>query len=159
MHSPPLHSPPLHTQHPDTPARPAALHWRLLAMVYDLLPVAALWFAVATLSYALHGFEPVAPGSRAAWATFAAMLLAGFGYFGVSWRRGGQTIGMRAWRLRLAADGAARPGWGALVVRYGVAAVSLAALGLGFLWSLHDGERRTWHDIASGTRVRREQKG
>jgi uncharacterized RDD family membrane protein YckC len=29
--------------------------------------------------------------------------------------------------------------------------VSLAAAGLGFLWSLVDAERRTWHDLASGT--------
>jgi uncharacterized RDD family membrane protein YckC len=89
------------------------------------------------------------------------MLLVGFGYFGLSWRRGGQTIGMRAWRLRLVAVGgpARTPGWGALVVRYGVAALSLAAFGLGFLWSLFDRERRTWHDIASRTRVLRQPKG
>ena len=149
----------MRTPPPAFPFRPAALHWRRLAMAYDLLPVAALWFAVATLSYALHGFRPVAPGSGAAWTTFAAMLLAGFGYFGLSWRRGGQTIGMRAWRLRLVAAGdASRPGWGALVLRYGVAAVSLGGFGFGFLWSLVDRERRTWHDIASATRVVREPK-
>jgi uncharacterized RDD family membrane protein YckC len=79
------------------------------------------------------------------------MLLAGFGYFGLSWRRGGQTLGMRAWRLRLQRAGGGIPGWGALGLRYGVALVSLGAFGLGFLWSLVDRERRTWHDLASGT--------
>ena len=40
---------------------------------------------------------------------------------------------------------------GALALRYAVATLSLAAGGLGFLWSLIDRERRTWHDLASGT--------
>ena len=30
-------------------------------------------------------------------------------------------------------------------------AATLAAAGLGFAWALVDRERRTWHDIASGT--------
>ena len=38
-----------------------------------------------------------------------------------------------------------------LWLRYAVSVVSLAAGGLGFLWSLVDAERRTWHDLASGT--------
>ena len=144
-----------------TPAPvPAALHWRVLAMLYDLLPLAAVWFAVAMLSYLLHGLTPVQPGSAAAWATFAALLLIGFGYFALSWRRGGQTIGMRAWRLRLvdARDSAVVPGWWRLALRCTVAVLSLATFGLGFLWSLLDRERRTWHDIASRTRVLRLQR-
>jgi len=31
--------------------------------------------------------------------------------------------------------------------------VSLAAAGLGFLWSYVDTERRCWHDILTDTRV------
>lgn len=136
-------------------AAPAALPWRLLAALYDLLPAAALWFACAALLLLLRGGTPAAPGSPAAWLTLAVMLLAGFGYFGLSWRRGGQTLGMRAWRLRLVDARGVAPAWPALVVRYVIAGVSLAAFGLGFLWSLVDGERRSWHDIASGTVVLR----
>ena len=121
-------------------------------MLYDVLPVASLWFATAALGLLLRGGEPVTPNTPAAWVELAAMLLASFGYFGLSWRRGGQTLGMRAWRMRLVCeDGAAAPGWGALALRFVVAGVSLAAFGLGFLWSLVDRERRTWHDLASGT--------
>ena len=138
----------------------AALHWRLFALVYDLFPLAALCFTVAALALLLRGGTPVQPDTGAAYAVFAAMLLTGFGYFALSWRRGGQTIGMRAWRLRLVdADAdvatATAPGWGRLAVRALVALVSLAACGLGYLWSVVDRERRTWHDIASRTRVLR----
>jgi uncharacterized RDD family membrane protein YckC len=66
---------------------------------------------------------------------------------------------MRPWRLQvLAADGQAAS-LSKLWLRYAVATLSLAAAGLGFLWSLVDAERRTWHDLASATvLVRRERQ-
>jgi uncharacterized RDD family membrane protein YckC len=134
-------------------AAPAALGWRLLAAVYDLLPVLALWFATAALVLLLRGGAPVVADSLVAWIELGLMLLVGFGYFGLSWKRGGQTLGMRAWRLTLRDHSGETPSWRQLVLRYLVAGVSLAAFGLGFLWSLFDRERRTWHDIASHTRV------
>jgi uncharacterized RDD family membrane protein YckC len=79
----------------------------------------------------------------------------GFGYYGLSWRRGGQTLGMRAWRLRLVHASGQVPPWRAVLLRYLVAGVSLGAFGLGFLWSLWDPQRRSWHDLASGTRLLR----
>lgn len=137
-----------------TAAAPAALGFRLLAMLYDLLPLGALWFAIAALVLAARGGVPVTPNSPAALLEFALMLAVGFGYFGLSWRHGGQTLGMRAWRLRLVRlDGQPRPSWRDLARRYFAAGVSLAAFGLGYLWSLFDSERRTWHDLASGTAV------
>jgi uncharacterized RDD family membrane protein YckC len=58
---------------------------------------------------------------------------------------------MRPWRLKvLGTDGRVAPAR-TLWLRYAVATLSLAAGGLGFAWSLVDRERRTWHDLASGT--------
>jgi uncharacterized RDD family membrane protein YckC len=62
---------------------------------------------------------------------------------------------MRAWRLRLVDPERDRPRWSALLLRYLVAGLSLAAFGLGFLWTLWDPQRRSWHDLASGTRLLR----
>lgn len=137
-----------------TPA-PAHLGWRLAAAIYDLFPLLAIWFVVAALLLLARGNTPVTPGSVAAWGELALLLLASFGYFGLSWRRGGQTLGMRAWRLRLVDRDAGVPTWSRLALRYVVAGASLAAFGLGFLWSLFDRERRSWHDLASGTRLLR----
>ena len=71
----------------------------------------------------------------------------------MSWTRGGQTLGMRAWRCRLVAADGEPVGWGQTVARFAAALVSWAALGLGFWWALADPERRTWHDRWSGTRI------
>lgn len=128
------------------------LHIRLLAMVYDLLPLAALWMATSAVMLLLRGGVRVTPGSAAAMVEFVLLLAVTFAYLGLSWRRGGQTLGMRAWRLRLVnVDGSSPVPWRALVLRYLVAMVSLAAVGLGFFWSLFEPNRRTWHDLASGT--------
>lgn len=139
-------------------AQPAALPWRLIALVYDLLPLLALWFATAGLVLLARGGEPVTPGSAMAWLELLLLAAVGFLYFGLSWRRGGQTIGMKPWRLTVVrADGRALS-WRDALIRYIVAGASLALAGAGFWWSLIDRRRRCWHDLAAGTQMLRAPK-
>lgn len=139
-------------------ARPAHLGWRLVAIVYDLLPLCALWFATSLVIYLIDGQQEVKPGSLGARVELVILWLVTGAYFVLSWRRGGHTLGMRAWRLQvLGADGR-QASWKALWIRYAVAGASLLAFGLGFLWSLFDPEKRSWHDLASGTRFVRMDK-
>jgi uncharacterized RDD family membrane protein YckC len=130
---------------------PASLWLRLAAAIYDLFPLLALWMLTAALVlFAAHGEVDVAhPPLAYRTALRVALLAVTAAYFVISWARGGQTIGMRAWRLRVtAADGSRLP-WTRALLRFTVAIVSLGALGLGFLWCLIDRERRAWHDIAA----------
>ncbi len=133
-------------------ALPAHLGWRLLALVYDALPNIALWFAVSGVALAVvpghTAFAPLSLGQFALW-----LLCWGVSglYAVVSWRGIGQTLGMRPWRLKVLGTDGRTAGARKLWLRYAVATVSLLAAGLGFFWSLVDRERRTWHDIASGT--------
>ncbi|MEZ5546065.1 MAG: RDD family protein [Lysobacteraceae bacterium] len=139
-------------------ATPAALGWRVLALIYDVLPLLGIWFAVAALMLALRLGQPVVPGGLSAFAEQVLLLLATFAYFGLSWRRGGQTLGMRAWRLRLLDAQGGAPSWRQILLRAVVAPFSLALFGLGFLWSLFERERRSWHDLASNTVIVRLPK-
>ena len=153
----------------DTPAtgadRPRALvGWRLLALFYDLWPALALWFALSfafALGYTLAGHDThqnIEPFSALQWLLWLCCWGVAGLYATISWRRGGQTLGMRPWRLRVvAADGAA-PSWRALWLRYAVGTLSLLAAGFGFWWAWFDRDRLAWHDRASGTRVSREPK-
>lgn len=141
------------------PAQPAHLAWRLLALLYDVLPLLALWFAAAVLALlATAGQLDVHRlGHRLVVQTLLVVLT--LAYFVVSWRRGGQTIGMRPWRLRVVrADGSALRLSDALL-RFAVALVSAAVAGLGFWWALVDPQRRTWHDLAAGTLMVRLDNG
>lgn len=142
-----------------TANKPAALlGWRWLALLYDLWPMVALWMAAAALFLIAHQQQPLAPLSPLQLGLWLLCWLLTGAYAIVSWRRGGQTLGMRPWRLRVrAADGRA-PTWRAALVRYLVGTVSLLLGGLGFWWAWIDRDRLTWHDRASGTRMQREAK-
>ncbi|MGY6518336.1 MAG: RDD family protein [Lysobacteraceae bacterium] len=138
--------------------RPAHLGWRLLGLLYDLMPVVAIWIAVNAVAYLLNGAQRIAPGSLAAWLTFGSVVAATGAYAVASWRVGGHTLGMRPWRLQVRDRDGARPSTGRLCLRFVVATLGLAAFGLGLLWTLVDRERRGWHDIAAGTLVLRRPR-
>jgi uncharacterized RDD family membrane protein YckC len=69
------------------------------------------------------------------------------------WTHGGQTLGMRAWRLKVVGVDGGPIGWRAAVVRCFGAILSWSALGLGYLWILVDREKLAWHDRMSATRL------
>jgi len=153
------------TSPPGIAPKPRAwIGWRLLALLYDLWPALALWMLASlafTVGYTLAGHAPrqnIAPFSALQIELWIVCWLLTGAYATISWRRGGQTLGMRPWRLRATAQDGGRPGWRALWVRYAVATLSLALGGLGFWWAWIDRERLTWHDRASGTRLAREPK-
>lgn len=133
--------------------RPALVGWRMLALVYDFFPALGLWFLVAAVFVALHR-DAITGGALGLLELLALWLVTG-AYAVLSWRRGGQTLGMRPWRLRVVADGG-RGGWRALMLRYTVGTLSLLAVGLGFWWAWFDRDRLTWHDRASSTRLQRD---
>lgn len=136
-------------------AHPAHLGWRLVALVYDALPIIPLWLIVAGTATAIGAALDHADLTDLPW--FGPLLwLALWGIAGLyavlSWRRGGQTMGMRPWRLQVvdAADGRLVP-LGRLWLRYALASLGLAAFGVGLWWCLLDRQHRALHDLAAGT--------
>ena len=123
---------------------------RLLAMLYDAVAVTALLMAATALAMAL-GFRELSATRDPLFALY--LLAVWFGYLGWCWRRGGMTLGMRAWRLRLENAEGGRPGWGRCLLRFLASLLSAAAGGTGFLWSLADPSNRCLHDLLSRTRL------
>ena len=143
-----------------TPQRPRTLLLqRLLSLFYDLWPALALWLLTAIpfvlLDLALSGNarHNIEPFSALAWAQWLCCWLVTGLYATASWRRGGQTLGMRPWRIAVTGTGPGAPSRRQLWLRYAVGTLSVLAAGLGFWWSLLDRQRLTWHDRASGTRT------
>jgi len=124
---------------------------RLGAILYDaLLVFAILW--LATIPFvAARGGESVEPYTLFHQLT---LLAATYLYYVGFWCRAGGTLGMRSWRLRVEGQDRRRPTLLQGSVRFVVALLSWLFLGIGFLWQLWDRDGLTWHDRASGTRLR-----
>lgn len=142
----------------DQARRPGLLR-RLAAIFYDSVLIFALWVIVfALLTPIEEAVEPANPNALyfaaavetvETLAIISVMLAFHLGF----WTHGGQSLGMRAWRLRVVrCDGSPLRLRDALV-RYLAAWLSALCLGLGFLWSLWDREGYAWHDRLSGTRL------
>lgn len=75
------------------------------------------------------------------------------GFYVYFWTHGGQTLGMRAWRLMVVSQDGGPVRFDAAVKRFAWSIVSLIPLGLGLWWSLFNRDRLAWHDSKSNTRV------
>lgn len=76
-----------------------------------------------------------------------------FLFYGWFWTHGGQTLGMRAWKLKVLTIDGKPLSWLQALSRFSAAFLSWTVLGLGFLWIAFDQDRRGWHDHLSKTAV------
>lgn len=150
---------------------------RLAVVVYDSLILLAVLFLATALALPVTRGQAVASENP----LFQVYLLGvAFLYLGWFWTRAGQTVAMRAWRLRVVDIEGEPIGWGRALARYLAVllpvlpslillrfapqtnAVALSAIAVpwlcGFLWVAVDGKKRAWHDILSGTRIVQDPK-
>jgi len=117
---------------------------RLAAMVYEaLLVFAVALFAAWVFFFSSGGRDATRGVVRAELQIFIFLVLGA--YFVWCWLRGGQTLAMRAWKIRLVD---VTPG--KAVARFVIAA---ALLPLSILWALVDRDRQFLHDRLAGTRL------
>jgi uncharacterized RDD family membrane protein YckC len=124
-------------------------------MLYDGLIVLALLIAAAAVALPLSGAQ-VRAGINIPYTAY--LLLVWLAYLWWCWTRAGQTLGMRAWKIRIETIGGQLPGTRESLLRFGMAWVSAACLGLGYLSSLWHPDKACWHDRVSGTRLIRYRK-
>lgn len=155
---------------------PCPLWRRLVALVYDLLIVVAIVMVVGLLCQLATGGRLIETGAHAVVPLWYQVLqgVVVAAYFIASWRRGGQTLGMRPWRIRVSRDDGNTISMQQAVIRVLVAAAPLlllalepsiglratlwAVLGAWALWfgvALFDPRRRALHDLAADTELRR----
>lgn len=144
---------------PDSPPPPTppGLTRRLAALLYDTLlviplvgvTVALILLAVATATGASEEDNLVL---QPHWVQLISVLCV-IGFYSAFWSKGGQTLGMQAWRIQLLDATGKPPGPGRCVLRCLAALLSLLPAGLGYWWVLVDREKRSWHDRLSGTHL------
>jgi uncharacterized RDD family membrane protein YckC len=113
-------------------------------MLYEaLLLFAVAFFAAWVFTMASGGRDATAGTLRHELQAFVTLVIAA--YFLWCWLRGGQTLAMRAWRIRLVD----------VTPRKALLRLALAALLLpvSVLWAFFDRDRQFLHDRLAGTRL------
>jgi uncharacterized RDD family membrane protein YckC len=135
-------------------APPAGLSRRLFSLAYEV-PLLCAVLALAALPFVAltRSLEPVV--SRPVFQLYL-LLIAGL-YFVPQWCRGGQTLPMKTWRLRLVRRNGGAPTPGQATQRYCLALAGTLAFAASFLWVLVDRDRQFLHDRLAGTRIVKDE--
>lgn len=125
---------------------------RLLAILYDsLLLFSILFFATLILLPATGGKAFSANNHFYHLYLFACC----FVYIGWQWIHGGQTLGMKAWRIKITTLDGRTVNWKQAGIRFLLAVISWATFGAGFFWIYFDRDALAFHDRFSGTKLTR----
>jgi uncharacterized RDD family membrane protein YckC len=124
-------------------------------MLYESLLVFAVSFAATAIFFFASGGR----GGQGAGRTLLQIFLVATAaaYFLWCWLRGGQTLAMKAWKIRLERDagGPIRPP--AALARFLLALVLVPTL-VGIVWAFFDHDRQFLHDRLAGTRLTRAER-
>lgn len=133
---------------------------RFAALIYDVfllfaitLAYAALLLLVKVIFNGTDGLEDIQPGPFLQWLSVAGWLLALASYYFICWRKQGQTLGKKSWRLRLQQPDGCLASPEQCIKRSVLATLSLGFLGIGYLWCLLPSNKACLHDIYTGTEV------
>lgn len=130
---------------------------RVACAVYDALILFALWILATALwifvTNRLGLYEPTTPLIPFNIPFDLYIFGISYLYLGGLWRKTGQTLGMRAWKLKVVAADGSTVTWLQALTRTLAAMLSWALLGAGWLWILFDREQLALHDRLSGTQT------
>jgi uncharacterized RDD family membrane protein YckC len=134
---------------PATPRAPG-IGRRLASGLYDLLLLAAV-VMIATFPF-LAVVGDASHGWRRHLLQLWVVAVVG-AYFVWFWTRGGQTLPMKTWKIRVVRHDGAPLGVARALHRYLLALLGFFAAGFGFLWALWDRDRQFLHDRLAGTAI------
>lgn len=125
--------------------------WRRLAtMLYESFLILAVLMAAGFVYIPIFGNanEPLEKALFQLYLLGVLMI-----YFLIFWTRGGQTLAMKTWRIRLTDLNGANISLPRGILRFFLALFSLGILGLGFLWVLADSRKQFLHDRLAKTQL------
>ncbi|MGH8751376.1 MAG: RDD family protein [Burkholderiales bacterium] len=129
---------------------PASLRRRLASLLYEALLLATVLWAAGVV-FTLIAHDANSSWLRALLRIF--LLLVAFGYFAWCWMRGGQTLAMKTWKLRVTGVNGAPLSLKQTFIRFVLACAGISLAGCGLLWALIDRDRQFLHDRLAGTKI------
>lgn len=132
---------------------PKAGFWiRFVASIIDSLVITIPGAVVLIIAISALGKN----GTGVILLLYLLWLVASIGYFLYFWSQpAGQTLGLKALKLRVVKTDGSQLTFGAAVVRYLGYIVNSIIFGLpiGFIWAAFDANKQGWHDKMAGTYV------
>lgn len=124
------------------------LSHRLLAIAYDLILLFAVLFFITIVLDILFNPDTIQK-SDTLYPSFLFVCI--YLYYAWHWVHGGQTLGMKAWRVAVVKNDGAGLDWYTASRRFLLALVSNLIIGSGLVWSIFDPEKLTFYDRYSNT--------
>lgn len=119
-------------------------------MLYESFLASAIAFFAALVFYWIYG-DRISGNARHGFQFYLFVVL-GL-YFVACWSRGGRTLPMQTWKMRMVRSDGRPVGVVRALTRYLLAWPSLLLLCVGLLWALLDRDRQFLHDRLAGTRI------
>ena len=133
-----------------TPKRPApGFLRRLAAQLYDIFLLVAILFLATAILLPFTSGESISEQQILIYRIYLAII--SFLFYGWFWTHGGQTLGLRAWKIKVLTLNKKPISWKQAFLRFITAIISWSVLGLGFLWIFMNKRRYSWHDYLSKT--------
>ena len=123
---------------------------RIAALSYDVFLLFSVLFVIGAIAVLLNQGQAVNPLILA-----PVSLLVSLVFFSWFWNHGGQTLGMRAWQIKLTDRKGNNPGWTSCLIRF---VVMVILCGAGTLWIMFNRDAQSLQDILSSTRMHKNNK-
>ena len=118
---------------------------RIGSISYDLFLVFSFVFFIAGIIILINNKEPITEP----YFFFLVTLPSIYAYFSISWVKGKQTLGMRAWKFEIIQEDGSKITYMQSFIRFFLAVISLA--GIGFIFQFFNKKRLPIHDYYSQT--------
>ena len=131
-------------------SNPVSLPRRVLVIIYDSILLAAVLIFTSLpiiIPFKItieHTFYPL---------YIIYIYFIAFIFFAWNWTHGGQTLGLKTWKIKLIADSGKNVTWKQSFLRYIGSLICWLSCGIGFLWCYTNKDRLAWNDIISKTRL------
>jgi uncharacterized RDD family membrane protein YckC len=129
-------------------------------LVYDAfllfaitLGYGAILLIIKMIAYGTEGLEDIHPNAFFQWLISFGLIACLMGYYYICWRKQGQTLGMKAWRLRLQQTDGNFATPRQCILRSFCSSLSLAFFGIGYLYCLLPPRKVCIQDILTDTQV------
>ncbi len=117
---------------------------RLGAIFYDTFLAFSLVFFVGMIAIAI--FDDIGNAFL-----YMITLPTVYLYFALSWVKGRQTIGMKAWKFQVIQHNQKNITHSQAFIRFALGLASFSVFGLGFIYQLFNKDNLSWHDKLSNT--------